>query len=442
MKIINLSFVMLVLSVGELIACSCTPEASAPTCQKVSDTAVIFLGERINDSSHLFKIDQVYKGLPVGTKKVTVVPGIGSCSTRYEPGVKYLIFASVARDNVVFSGMCSGSHVADESDIRFLNDFVAGKTQTIVHGKVLQFVTHIGYPKDTESAPLGNVEIVLEGLTKKYNTRSNQDGSFSFVDVLPGQYKLRASLEPYTPSPEFQPFELVKGGCRIVYPQLKAMASLSGKAVDSDGHPLKRTRIEMIKKSWLAHWYHTHKMWTQTDDEGNFQFDDLESGDYVLGHEVWGDIPSDNTPYPLFYYPNATEMANASIIKLAPRQKVADIKLVFFPKHTERRLTIRVVGPDGKAPGSHLLQIFNESGLVQNLEGRESKGKIEFVAYEERSYTFRARYWVDDLSDDKIQVKRLLLAEPVTLAPGKTKDEIVLRLTRAVLESDVAFDEY
>ncbi len=442
MKVLLLLFALPLFLATEAYACSCTPESYGPTCQKVNDSQVVFIGERISESSHLFKIDKVVKGLPPETKQITVVPGIGSCTVEYSPGVKYVMFTGLVRDGLVFAGGCSGSRPAKEDDLSFVNEFVDGKARTTIQGKTVQFADRGRLPDKNEIAPLANAEIVLEGPTKTMEIRSDQNGDFLFQDVEPGAYKLKAKLEPYTSRLEPISFDLVKGGCRFVYPELKAWASLAGRAVDTKGRPLAETRIEVIKKGLLVDWYSTYKMFTHTDDQGNFVFEDLESGEYLLGHEIRYERPHDDTPFPLFYYPGEVDIAKGTLFKLEPKQRISDIKLVFPPQNDERRITIKIVRADGKPPGKHLLQLFTDNGLVANYEGKAGKRNVEFVAYQQRSYTFRARYWVDDLDNDKVKVKRLLLAEPVTLTPGRDHVEIVLRLTKTVTEEDAEFDDY
>ncbi len=59
----------------------------------------------------------------------------------------------------------------------------------------------------------------------------------------------------------------------------------------------------------------------------------------------------------------------------------------------------------------------------------------------EREYVFRARYWVDNLGSD-VDNKRLLLADPVVLKPGKESANVVLRLSKQVKYYDREFEKY
>src|SRR5262249_52760037 len=102
-------------------ACSCAPEASAPACQLIARSQIVFLGESLelipdprDNRSRLyrFRVDRVYKGLDSSTKEVLVNSGYGtSCQDVYSTGTSYVIFAFGSSENplIVSTFLCSGS---------------------------------------------------------------------------------------------------------------------------------------------------------------------------------------------------------------------------------------------------------------------------------------------------------------------------------------------
>jgi hypothetical protein len=187
---------------------------------------------------------------------------------------------------------------------------------------------------------------------------------------------------------------VTNGGCKEVFVQLKPQSTIEGTLLKPDGQPAVNQRVELLRRNQKGNWYSTSKMWTQTDYQGRFRFEDIGSGDYLLGFEIWSDAPSDYSAYDAQYFPGVRDRAAAETISLAPHQAIRDLR--FPPAHKERKITIRVRWPDGKPSGKNLLQVFHDGRLIKNLEG-ENEGTLIFTGYQEREYEFNARYWVDNL---------------------------------------------
>jgi Carboxypeptidase regulatory-like domain len=432
------------LMVQPIQACSCAPGADGPACQLISSRDVVFLGESMSitgDGLYRFHIERVYKGLKPNTREIFVAATFGSCSTSYPVGHRYLIFANTLKGDskIVSSIMCSGSRSAEgnQDDIDFLDNYIQGKTKTAVFGKVLQWVTHIGLPREDESAPLEGATVLLVDSKNKFLATSQSDGSFDFSGIPPGDYQLSAKLEGYTADPLSYKVSVAKSCCDQVFIQLNAGCVIEGKLLTHEGKPAADTRMELLHKNQKGEWYSTYKMWKQTDANGNFRFENMQSGEYLLGHEAWGDSPSNYTPYPAYYYPGSTDRSQAQILTLAPKQILKDLNLTLPPPHKKRNITIKIVMSDGGPPGSNLLQIFSQNDLIRNLEGGEHKGVFVFEGYQEREYEFSARYWVDNLGGGgEVGEKLIARPDPVKLLPGKNNVEIKLILRHILKDKD------
>lgn len=427
-------------------ACTCGPGTYAPACQRIANSQVVFTGESLGVSAnelYRFRVQQVYKGLAPETKEVLVEVGTGtSCGTQYPKGKTYIMFASLLSQQplIVSSWTCSGSRRADlnPADVDFLENYRQGKTTTAVYGKVLQWVTLYGRPSDAESAPLAGAVVTLKNADQQYTYTTQADGAFHFSDIPEGKYFLSAKLNLYTAVPFIHEVSVAKGACNETFIQLKALAGMEGTLLNAEGKPVARRRVELLRRNQQGEWYGTYKMWAQTDSEGNFKFDDIESGDYLLGHEIRGKSPSNYTPYPTVYYPGVSEQSEATVITLLPQQKLKGLQLALPKPQTERKITLKVVMPNGKSPGENLLQIFNQAGLIQNLEGTQHGGILVFKGYQEREYEFGARYWIDNLGNNNIphSEKRLAKSEIVKLSPGKDNVEVVIVLSRQLKSGD------
>lgn len=455
-----LACLFLLLPAGPLAACSCSPEAFASACHKVSTIGVVFLGSVAGTQpsslsprasgvrDYRFRVETIYKGLKAGTVEVVVNPeNFSSCRREFKQGARYLIFASTwPGSEVVYSGACHGSKLAEyaKEDLQFLEAYRKNEAGTSVHGRVLQWLSGTSPPSREEDAPVVGAAVTLKSSTAEFAVNSTSLGDFTFDGIPPGPYTLTARRDPYVARALPLKITVPASGCVEAFPVLEAHASISGRLTTEEGVPGKRTRMELLRKNAAGQWYSTYQFWKQTDDTGGFTFSDLPDGDYLLGYELWGGRPSLRAAYPTHYYPGVADIASATIIHVAPHQHVTDLKLQLPRPHTPRPIRAEVVWRDGRPPPSNLLQLFDGRDLVQNLGGRWNsqgsgarRGIFEFTGYAERSYDLHVRYWIDDLSEpgDSGQ-KRIALSEHVKLTPGADPATVKLVLTRVLLADD------
>jgi hypothetical protein len=434
MKILIFTIAILIVSTVETFACSCSPKVYAPACELVSKADAVFVGEPIDYSGGIyrFKIESAYKGVANENNEVKVYGSAGtSCEVQYSIGTKYLMFAgkSANSPNTFFTNMCSGSRVANQAEIDYLDKFSKGETETIVFGQVLQWVTRIGVPAKDESNPVEGASLVLENKTQKYRTTSDSNGKFIFKDIVDGDYKLSSQKLPFKPVPTFYDISVIKGGCQQEFVQLKAMSAIEGTLLFPDGSPAKNRRMELLRKNQSGEWYSTYYMWKQTDEKGNFRFDDLESGEYLLGYEIWGDYPDSKSPFPTHYFPGVSLRNQAKMITLSPNQTISNLILKLPDKQTKRTIKIRVIYPNGALSEKGLLQFANYNQPIGAVSPKSSEnGVLNFEGSKEREFEFSARYWIEGLFSDKlITSERIKISQggdtEVTLILSKNKDE-------------------
>ena len=209
------------------------------------------------------------------------------------------------------------------------------------------------------------------------------------------------------------------------------------------GTPARKQRVEVMRKNRSNVWYSTTQFWTQTDEKGRFQFNDLPTGDYLVGYEIWSDSPSQYSAYPTQYFPGVAKRDQATIVRLAPQQSIEGVSFRLSQPHTPRTVRVEVVWPDGTSPTEHLLQLLDGQTLVKNIGGSlpdkppaRHNGIIEFKGYEERAYKLHARYWIDDLGGDvPSDQQRIALTEVKEVHAGKTAS-VRLVLSRRLLASE------
>lgn len=427
------------------------PQAFAPACEKISKYDVIFVGQSIEvfhdqppngnakATMYRFRVDRCYKGLPPSVHEVVVTPyAYGECGQEYPTGKTFLIFARFSsRDPLTLtSGECTGSRLAEyaRADIDFLESHAQGKTETAVYGQVLQFVTKFGRPSDDDGGPLMGAAVSLRNADHTFETVSEFDGGFRFSGIPAGDYELWADLDPYVSSPSPYHVSVREGECKEFFIPLEAQSRIEGVLLGPDQKPIRHERVELLRLNEKGTFTFMYRMWADTNDQGEFSFLDLESGDYLLGHAIWYDAASDSSAFPTWYFPGVAERANAQFITVAPRQILKDLTLTLPSPQTPRKFTITVKSADGSEIGDNLLQIMDRHGLVQNLDGAKHGATITFLGYQERAYEFTARYWIDNLFGPlPIFQKRVAKSDPITVAPGSGPVDVVLVLSHEQL---------
>lgn len=429
MKILTVVFLVFMVFAIKSVACSCTPKVYAPACELISNGDVVFVGEPLEFSSgvYRFKIDKAYKGLTSELREVKVYGFAGtSCEQQYDIGVKYLIFGqkSSKSPDILQTGFCSGSRKANQFDTDYLDSFLKGETQTVVFGQVLQWVTRIGLPEEDESNPVEGASLILENENRKYTATTDSFGRFMFSGIISGNYNLSARKTPFRPLPATYDISVIKGGCRQEFVQLKANSAIEGTLLYPDGTPAANIRMELLRKNSRGEWYSTYYMWKQTDGRGRFTFDDLETGEYLLGYEIWGDRPSADSPYPTHYFPGVATRNQARSLTLSPDQTISGLTLKLPGKHTKRNIKIKVIYPNGSLSENGLLQFFNYNRPIGALSPKSAEeGVLLFEGFGEREYEFTARYWIEG-----IRAGKLIVSEPVKISVGgDTEVTLILR---------------
>jgi hypothetical protein len=362
--------------------------------------------------------------LPENAKELVIDPdNATSCQAEYRVGKKYLMFAT----KTLVAGECSGSRPIEwaSEDIEFLEHFAKGQTVTRVYGKALQWLGAWGPTSEDEEAPAAGALVKLQSETNRWEGVAGPNGAFSFDGIAPGRYLLSAGLESFTPSVRPQEIDVLSRGCVEQSIELRSKTDVAGVILDYLGNPAASRRVEVRRRNFSGHWYGTYEFWRQSDRNGRFKFENIPTGDYLLGYEIAQGGPGIESAEPTTYFPGVAEQKSAVVLHLEPNQKISDLKFRLGRPQTPRQITVLVAGPDGKPPGDHLLQVFANEELLRNLGGLNkarsltTAGRLTFTGYEERQYRLSARYWVNDLGDGAPVSEKLIETTGVSIVgPG------------------------
>jgi Carboxypeptidase regulatory-like domain len=183
--------------------------------------------------------------------------------------------------------------------------------------------------------PVKRAAVTLGG---KYTTVTDAAGHFHFDNVAPGGYFVMADREGFqanqTPQPRLQVTVAEEEHVQDVALKLVPLATVSGHVLDEDGDPIPRAQIGVLRYSYELGRKRLYPVaWSQSNDLGEFEALNLPPGRYYL--QVRVSLPRNIPPhtrfthaeeaYPVTFYPNASEAAQATATNVAAGAHVSNI---------------------------------------------------------------------------------------------------------------------
>ncbi|MCS6818162.1 MAG: carboxypeptidase-like regulatory domain-containing protein [Blastocatellia bacterium] len=209
-------------------------------------------------------------------------------------------------------------------------------------------------------------------------TRADARGSFTFENVAPGRYALRASqIGFFAPESEraFTEFiELLAGQhAQDLDLVLIAGGAIAGRVFDEDSDPM--IAVEVMAVRLLANGEAAHQSTVQTDDRGAYRFFGLPPGQYVVG--VRFPDHGRSRQWTLRYFPSALSRQEATPISVGEGQEVEGIDIAFKPLKGAR-LMGRVILEKQGSPVRARLTLSGQEFLTLSTH-TDSAGCYEFL---------------------------------------------------------------
>jgi len=416
------SLLAILVSVTNSFGCECG--APGPACAYVSGAPVVFVGTPVysNDDGsgtflqrtlYKFTVDEIFKGLPDGTKEVWVDPGsYTSCYAEYKLGTKLLVFASAARllpgDTaamsvatpsgkvkplppgydpgmpVYFAPECSGTREAESApdQIAWLRSWKKGDVRTRIEG----------FARDAFDWPLRGVQVNAKSATGSLTTTTDADGAFLFEPVEPGNYDLDAKFSGYRLNWKPQ-LAVSPHACGYVSLSMGSAGALSGTVVDKRGKPVAGLELDIAQMRGAEQTFPSIGHET-TKANGAFRYQDLPAGDYLIGVNLDSE-PNVDRPYAQTYAPGVADRAHAQLIHLDPNQKLSRIRLEMPPRLRERTVHVQVKWPDGRSAGARVSVVTDETrDGVTDIEETKADGSAVVRCFAARDCQVEAKLWL------------------------------------------------
>ncbi len=248
-------------------ACSCSGGAYAPLCQRIDSVEVLFIGAAIatNDKQdgyarggvwYRFSVQEIFRGLPAGTRQVIVNPSSGtSCQEDYSIGKRYLMssYSPAFADRTaavifnllglvcdgkwrsfglnILTSVCGRSRLVGDAadDVAFIRQYVSSPQPASI-------AVFVRSPADEvfggrEYPPLPGVRIVVRSANGETTGTTDAEGRFQLQGVAPGKYSLSASAKGYKSLRTTYELEVPAHGCGIANIGMVTQAGISGRVL-------------------------------------------------------------------------------------------------------------------------------------------------------------------------------------------------------------------
>ncbi len=449
---------------GAGVAWPCDCRAPKPACAYVGADA-IFLGRVsfTNDDGSgtflqatlvRFDIEEVFKGIPPGTKQVWVDPGsFTSCYEEYHLGERYLIIAQhkaqvpgdaatmtlvphkakpkplppgidPARPPIIYwAPECSGSRPADrfphiEMDYAMLRSYRAGQALPRVFGRVY-LAPFRGWP-ELNGPQLNGVRVTLTSNGTTLRTTTRPDGTFALADAPAGVYSISADLPPFVPAEPKTILTVPEVGCGSQDVALRTTSKLGGIVVDHHGRPTARVPVEVEVLSSTRE-EHSTTLGAQTDAKGRFAIEGIPDTEIRLSYG--SDHPSSgDVPYPLAYYPDSTSLSKAGTLRLHVGEQRAGLVFRLLAPPKVGRVAVRVLRSDGSVVSGAFVNA-RLNGVYTEFAKTGPAGTAELPCLEGLQYQLEAQNLAGRSSGSGVIRNR-----PVPMVCGKDPGPFALAL--------------
>jgi hypothetical protein len=382
MKQLWLLFLVFIWISGTAQGCSCAEHT--PSCQGYWDAAVVFSGVVTAISSDPaetrsadgirgvvihFTAEKYYRGKLGAEVKVSTGLGGGDCGYPFRIGERYLVYALIDKESQrLTTSICMLTKPLDEAkeDLEYVSGLSTEPDGTLLYGSVFD------YTPSRET--LAGADVRLEGPQGVRHAISDGAGKFEWKGLPAGRYRLWATFPNYIKiGLRDRDLDLTGKGCLELNLYLQPNGQITGRVYTADGRPVPNQDVELAaaEGNGLA------ELHAETDEEGQYHFDGVHPGQFVIGVNLEG-VPNAKSPYLRTYSPNAQKRQNASIVSLAKGEIVAGQDIYLGRQAEAREVEGVVLWQDGKPAANATISLTypDYPWHADSKPGPDSQGKF------------------------------------------------------------------
>lgn len=359
-SIFCLTLFVLITSVDFTYACMCKPNETVDIEYKRTPNVATLKLQRVelldkksagggNIWHSTFIVEKAFKGNLQFDDKLTFKNEYSSCGWAFSEdsiGTKYLFYLTEKPDkeNIWTVSPCSrsGSLKQTAADLLFLENMQKVKDKTRLSGSVTQFIREMTGQGMIETLNyLAGRKVLIVGSGKHIELKTDKNGVYEIYDLPSGKYKI--TLE------KINGYSFTNDNSNTVEVEIKNKSHsevnnsfsinnvIRGKLYDGYGKPLKDIHLELIPANGDFPLFHIAE--TYTDERGNFEFEDIPIGTFLIVFNKEGGIGFDSN-FETFYYPGTRKREEASEINISAGTMFDNLFLK-TPQQLEKKSMIR-----------------------------------------------------------------------------------------------------
>jgi SdrD B-like domain len=443
------AFLLIALSGATFKTYGCTCAGERTPCVAFGGAAAIFVGRAVEGKERKerkdkngkiatilmgkvhFAVEEAFTGI-VG-KEVDIDPKTDStCGYWFEQGEIYLVYAYGGQDKGLSTGLCTRTRLLAQAaeDLAFLQNLPPKGSGVRIFGNV-----HTSAPNSIDSEALPGIKVMVKDLQGRAFSKVTDDkGNYEFKGLEPGVYTVEAKLpDYYVQTGLTQKLTIADRGCAEQYFGAIIDGRIRGSLVDADGNLVKRTNPAQLLVVDLFPIDVEEKPWTaqlgSVDEQGHFEFYDVEPGRYWLGINIRHN-PSQDSPYPPTWYPGVADKSQATIIELGRAEKLTNYTIKLPGKLTPHRAQGAIYWPDGKPVARAQVYLESEDHpgyCVNDCRTADLNGRFELIGYEGTKYRIIASTYINP--EATFNDRRSVYAEPVVVELREDIEGIKMVLT-------------
>jgi hypothetical protein len=300
-----LSAVAVILLAGARSASACTCAGAGPPCQAAWTTQDVFVGrvlsiadvEHRDDAplvSRLVRVHatEMFLGRVTGEIELGTGRGGGDCGFSFAVGETYLIYAHRnSTTGRLSTGICTRTALVARAgeDLDYLRGL---KTSSSTLGRItgrarFQRVQPNG-STETTATPFANVRVLVEGLGKRYEARTDANGEYE-LRVPVGEFSVRAEVPAGQYAVPWWPNVTIRDprGCAEVDIGVRWDGRLAGRTIGVDGAVVPFFAVELVPADQIDQRVFHPSHVARANEHGVFEFRELPPGAYYLGFDTY-----------------------------------------------------------------------------------------------------------------------------------------------------------
>ena len=420
----------------ETFACSCV--GSVP-CESFQRSDIVFKGrvvktERFMNSQNqgtkekprviswckyretYFEVLENYKGAKKGkTVKIYSGCGGGDCGYPFKKDETYVVFSSKAGitkkkadsrgreqesafhridPDKLWTSICSGTVKLNRA--RYALEFLANRRKRGSGGKIFghiyeSLIFFRNRAERYELFPEKKIKIMEIGGDNIYYVTPNERGYFekivpagtySVSPVVPQVFGLNVSYNNKNPN-----ITVRDTACTRRTIGITNNSEISGKVLNADGTPVRKSVLELFNHSNISDKEHTY---VSIEEDGTFLIRGLKAGKYVIGMNHYWD-PSVERPYSTTFFPKGAKPNDADVLRIGLGTKLQNLVFILPEKLPARKIKGVVFWKNGK-PAANVSLSYKLDKAKRNLGKAlttDKNGRFEIALLENSPYKIR-----------------------------------------------------